>query len=137
MRPCSRSASRRRWGSWSGQRGRDLLALSVEVGLGVLSELLEHEVDELVGPKRKWNRDRTAVRHGHEDREVRLGRQRGFEPVVPDRGDETLHRREDVVQRPDPPIVVDSEKLEQPRPGSALRDTGCCPARATRPRCGS
>jgi hypothetical protein len=49
------------------------LALSVEVGLGVLSELLEHEVDELVGPKRKWNQDRTAVRHGHEDGEVTLG----------------------------------------------------------------
>jgi hypothetical protein len=49
------------------------LALSVEVGLGVLSELLEHEVDELVGPKRRWNRDRTAVRHGHEDGEVTLG----------------------------------------------------------------
>ena len=28
-----------------------LLALSVEVGLGVLRELLEEEVDELVGPR--------------------------------------------------------------------------------------
>ena len=47
MRACSQSACRRRWGSWSGQRGRGLLALSVEVGLGVLRELLELEVDEL------------------------------------------------------------------------------------------
>jgi putative transposase len=37
-----------------------LLALSVEVGLDVLRKLLEEEVDELVGPKGKWNHDRTA-----------------------------------------------------------------------------
>jgi putative transposase len=53
-----------------------LLALSVEVGLGVLRELLEEEVDELVGPKGKWNPDRTAVRHGHESGEVTLGGRR-------------------------------------------------------------
>jgi putative transposase len=53
-----------------------LLALSVEVGLGVLRELLEEEVCELVGPKGKWNPDRTAVRHGHEDGEVTLGGRR-------------------------------------------------------------
>ena len=53
-----------------------LLALSVEVGLGVLGELLEQEVGELVGPKGKWNRERTAVRHGHEDGEVTLGGRR-------------------------------------------------------------
>jgi transposase-like protein len=53
-----------------------LLALSVEVGLGVLYELLELEVDELVGPKGRWNRDRSAVRHGHEDGEVTLGGRR-------------------------------------------------------------
>ncbi|HUA47113.1 MAG TPA: IS256 family transposase [Solirubrobacteraceae bacterium] len=53
-----------------------LLALSVEVGLGVLQELLEEEVVELVGPKGKWNPDRTAVRHGHEDGEVTLGGRR-------------------------------------------------------------
>ncbi len=44
-----------------------LLALSVSVGLGALSELLEEEVDELVGPRGEWNPGRTAVRHGHED----------------------------------------------------------------------
>jgi hypothetical protein len=53
-----------------------LLALSVEVGLGVLRELLEAEVDQVVGPKGKWNRDRSAVRHGHEDGEVTLGGRR-------------------------------------------------------------
>ena len=34
------------------------------------------EVDELVGPKGKWNPERTAVRHGHEDGEVTLGGRR-------------------------------------------------------------
>jgi putative transposase len=53
-----------------------LLALSVEVGFGVLRELLEEEVEELVGPKGKWNPDRTAVRHGHENGEVTLGGRR-------------------------------------------------------------
>ncbi len=53
-----------------------LLALSVEVGLGVLRELLELEVDEVVGPKGRWNRERSAVRHGHEDGEVTLGGRR-------------------------------------------------------------
>ena len=53
-----------------------LLALSVEVGLGVLCELLEAEVEEVVGPKGKWNPGRTAVRHGHENGEVTLGGRR-------------------------------------------------------------
>src|SRR4051812_4281380 len=54
-----------------------LLALSVGVGLGVLAEMMEAEVDEVVGPKGKRNPDRTAVRHGHEDGEVTLGGRRG------------------------------------------------------------
>src|SRR6266581_9367001 len=53
-----------------------LLALSVGVGLGVLSELMEEEVDEVVGPKGKHDADRVAVRHGHEDGEVTLGGRR-------------------------------------------------------------
>jgi transposase-like protein len=53
-----------------------LLALSVGLGLGVLVELLEHEVDEVVGPKGQHDPDRTAVRHGHEDGEVTLGGRR-------------------------------------------------------------
>jgi transposase-like protein len=52
------------------------LALPVEVGLGVLGELLEQEVEQLVGPKGKWNASRTAVRHGHENGEVTLGGRR-------------------------------------------------------------
>ena len=63
-------------GELVGAAKEGLLALSVEVGLGVLQELLEEEVDEVVGPKGRWNRDRTAVRHGHEDGEVTLGGRR-------------------------------------------------------------
>ena len=63
-------------GQLVGAAKEGLLALSVEVGLGVLRELLEQEVGELVGPKGKWNRERTAVRHGHEDGEVTLGGRR-------------------------------------------------------------
>jgi putative transposase len=50
-----------------------LLALSVGVGLGVLAELLEEEVVEIVGPKGKHIPERTAVGHGHEVGEVPLG----------------------------------------------------------------
>jgi putative transposase len=67
-------------GQLVGAAKEGLLALSVEVGLGVLRELLEQEVDEVVGPKGKWNPDRAAVRHGHEDGEVTLGGRRV--PVV-------------------------------------------------------
>ncbi len=64
------------FGELIGAAKEGLLALSVEVGLGVLRELLEQEVDEVVGPRSKWNPDRTAVRHGHEDGEVTLGGRR-------------------------------------------------------------
>jgi hypothetical protein len=50
-------------GQLVGAAKEGLLALSVGVGLGVLSEMLEEEVDEVVGPKGKWNQDRTAVRY--------------------------------------------------------------------------
>jgi transposase-like protein len=63
-------------GQLVGAAREGLLALSVEVGLGVLRELLEEEVEELVGPKGKWNRDRIAVRHGQENGEVTLGGRR-------------------------------------------------------------
>ena len=53
-----------------------LLALSVGVGLGVLAEMMEAEVDEVVGPKGKRNHDRVAVRHGHEDGSMTLGGRR-------------------------------------------------------------
>jgi putative transposase len=53
-----------------------LLALSVGVGLGVLAELLEEEVVDVVGAKGKHDPERTAVRHGHEAGEVTLGGRR-------------------------------------------------------------
>ena len=53
-----------------------LLALSVGVGLGVLAELMEEEVDEVVGPKGRHDPERTAVRHGREAGEVTLGGRR-------------------------------------------------------------
>ena len=63
-------------GGLAGAAKEGLLALSVGVGLGVLHELLEAEVDEVVGPKGKHDPDRTAVRHGHDDGEVTLGGRR-------------------------------------------------------------
>ena len=53
-----------------------LLALSVGVGLGVLTELMEEEVGDVVGPKGQRNPGRVAVRHGHEAGEVTLGGRR-------------------------------------------------------------
>jgi hypothetical protein len=53
-----------------------LLALSVGVGLGVLAEMLEAEVDDVVGPKGQPNPDRVAVRHGRQAGEVTLGGRR-------------------------------------------------------------
>jgi transposase-like protein len=53
-----------------------LLALSVGVGLGVLHELMEVEVDDVVGPKGRHDPSRVAVRHGHEAGEVTLGGRR-------------------------------------------------------------
>ena len=46
------------------------------VGLGVVHELMELEVAEVVGPKGKHNPDRRAVRHGHEDGSMTLGGRR-------------------------------------------------------------
>ncbi len=42
----------------------------------MLAELLEEEVDEVVGPKGKHDPGRAAVRHGHESGEVTLGGRR-------------------------------------------------------------
>ena len=53
-----------------------LLALSVGVGLSVVHELMEREVEEVVGPKGKWNPDRTAKRHGRERGSMTLGGRR-------------------------------------------------------------
>lgn len=50
-------------GELVGSAKEGLLALSVGVGLGVLAELLEEEVVEVVGPKGKHIPERSAVRH--------------------------------------------------------------------------
>lgn len=63
-------------GELVGAAREGLLALSVGVGLGVVHELMEQEVDEVVGPKGKHNADRTAKRHGHEDGSMTLGGRR-------------------------------------------------------------
>jgi putative transposase len=63
-------------GELAGAAKEGLLALSVGVGLGVLHELMEAEIDEVVGPKGRHIPDRAAVRHGHEDGEVTLGGRR-------------------------------------------------------------
>src|SRR3954452_9343379 len=63
-------------GELVGAAREGLLALSVGVGLGVVHELMELEVTEVVGPKGKWNPDRVAKRHGHEDGSMTLGGRR-------------------------------------------------------------
>jgi putative transposase len=63
-------------GELAGAAKDGLLALSVGLGLGVLGEMMEAELDEVVGPKHANNNERTAVRHGHEDGEVTLGGRR-------------------------------------------------------------
>jgi len=63
-------------GELVGAAREGLLAVSVSVGLGVVHSLMEAEVDEVVGPKGKWNADRTAKRHGHERGSMTLGGRR-------------------------------------------------------------
>jgi len=63
-------------GELVGAAREGLLALSVGVGLAVVQELMEFEVDEVVGRKGKHNPDRTAKRHGHEDGSMTLGGRR-------------------------------------------------------------
>ena len=63
-------------GQLVGAAKEGLLALSVGVGLGVLAELMEEEVVEVVGPRGRHDLERSAVRHGHESGEVTLGGRR-------------------------------------------------------------
>jgi len=63
-------------GELVGAAREGLLALSVGVGLGVVHQLMEREVDQVVGPKGKHNAERTANRHGHEDGSMTLGGRR-------------------------------------------------------------
>jgi transposase-like protein len=63
-------------GELAGAAKEGLLALSVGVGLGVLTELMAEEVDDVVGPKGRHDADRAAVRHGSEAGQVTLGGRR-------------------------------------------------------------
>src|SRR2546422_1967740 len=63
-------------GQLVGSAKEGLLALSVGVGLGVLAELMEEEVVDVVGTRGKHDPERTALRHGHESGEVMLGGRR-------------------------------------------------------------
>ncbi len=63
-------------GELVGAAREGLLALSVGVGLSVVHQLMEREVEEVVGPKGRWNAQRTANRHGHEDGSMTLGGRR-------------------------------------------------------------
>src|ERR1700739_1535514 len=63
-------------GELVGAAREGLLALSGGLGLGVVHQLMEREVDEVVGPKGKHDPDRTAKRHGHEDGSMTLGGRR-------------------------------------------------------------
>jgi putative transposase len=63
-------------GGLVGAAREGLLALSVGVGLGVVHELMEAEVTEVVGPKGKHDSERTAKRHGHQDGSMTLGARR-------------------------------------------------------------
>src|SRR3954463_3142328 len=63
-------------GELVGAAREGLLALSVGVGLGVVHELMELEVAEVVGPRGKHDPDRVAVRHGHEAGSMTLGGRR-------------------------------------------------------------
>ena len=60
----------------AGDAKEGLLALAVRVGLAVLQETMECEVDRVVGPKGRHDPDRVARRHGHAQGEVTLGGRR-------------------------------------------------------------
>lgn len=63
-------------GELAGAAKEGLMALSVGIGLGLLHELMEAEVDEVVGPKGRHDPERRANRHGHEPASVTLGGRR-------------------------------------------------------------
>ncbi|MDQ3571189.1 MAG: IS256 family transposase [Actinomycetota bacterium] len=53
-----------------------LLALAVGTGLQVMQVMMEEDVTAIVGPKGRWNPERTSKRHGNDDGEVSLGGRR-------------------------------------------------------------
>jgi putative transposase len=60
----------------AGAAREGLLALAVGTGPGVLHNLLDADVERLVGPKGRHNPDRSAVRHGTQPGKVSLGGRR-------------------------------------------------------------
>jgi cellulose biosynthesis protein BcsQ len=60
----------------AGAAREGLLALAVGAGIGVLTVLLDADVERLVGPKGRHNPDRAAVRHGTQPGRVTLGGRR-------------------------------------------------------------
>jgi hypothetical protein len=72
-----RCGCRRRWASWSAPRRR--ACWRGRSASGVLHELMEEELEEVVGPKGRHDPDRVAVRHGQfllHRRSVPVGTQR-------------------------------------------------------------
>ncbi len=69
-------------GELVGAAREGLLALSVGVGLGVVHELMELEVAEVVGPKGKHDLDRTAKRHAEDGSMTLGGRRVQVEPAA-------------------------------------------------------
>ena len=63
-------------GELVGAAREGLLAMSVGVGLGVLHELMDEEVQEVCGPRGKHDPERSAYRHGSDEGEVTLGSRR-------------------------------------------------------------
>jgi len=63
-------------GEIAGQAKEGLLTLAVSTGLAVLHETMEWELERIVGPKGRHDRERTAKRHGHTPGEVTLGARR-------------------------------------------------------------
>src|SRR3954447_20900878 len=113
-------------GELAGAAKEGLLALSVGVGLGVLHEIMEAEVEEVVGPKGRHDPDRDAVRHGHQGGEVTLGGRRV--PVRRPRA-RTVDGREEVALRTDQHSAARNHltavSLQGRLPGgSALRRAG-------------
>lgn len=63
-------------GELVGAAREGLLAMSVGVGLGVLHELMDEEVQEVCGPRGKHDPERSVYRHGSDEGEVTLGSRR-------------------------------------------------------------
>jgi putative transposase len=62
--------------AFAAQMRQGLLAASVTIGLDVMGELVDAEVNDVAGPKGHHDPDRAAYRHGTEDGKVTLGGRR-------------------------------------------------------------